>query len=234
MHKVRPLYVDTYYVYAFFKPNGDPFYIGKGINERINRHFDPSRIKKNSLKNSILKKYGISIRAEIIAYFDKEDDALSLEEYLISHYGLRSEGGLLANQLKKRASYVSKSSLKTLTKEKLIKYRVSDESLKTAYDKALKGTCLDFLSKSLGVSSNWLRLCFSGVKRPYLGFNISNDRDFSKPQKEVLESQAEIKRLLSLGFKPKEIMLILKLPKTTYRRRLNYQLPSSENNKIVS
>lgn len=38
---------NKFYVYALFKPSEDnPFYVGKGIGERVNDHFKPSNLKK--------------------------------------------------------------------------------------------------------------------------------------------------------------------------------------------
>lgn len=107
--KVKPLYKKPY-VYILFKPNGLPFYVGKGNGSRINDHFKPSNLKVNSPKTGIIKKYKDVIRREIVAYFDTDESALDFEEYLISYYGLLSEGGLLTNYAKNRFEYSEKFS----------------------------------------------------------------------------------------------------------------------------
>ena len=49
---------NKFYVYALFKPSEDnPFYVGKGIGERVNDHFKPSNLKKNTPKTGIIKKH---------------------------------------------------------------------------------------------------------------------------------------------------------------------------------
>lgn len=98
-----PYLRDKYYVYALFKPSDiNPFYIGKGINNRVNHHFAEWSLSDNNRKNKTIKKYGNSIRREILCYFDSEDSAYSFEEYLISLYKLANEGGCLYNVAKSR------------------------------------------------------------------------------------------------------------------------------------
>ena len=102
---VYPLHKNKYYVYTLCRPNGIPFYIGKGINGRINNHFKPSELKTNTPKNATIKKYRDKIKREIIAYFDSEESAYEYEEWLISQYKLSSEGGVLKNYAKTRFQY---------------------------------------------------------------------------------------------------------------------------------
>lgn len=103
---VKPLFKDKYYVYALCKPNGDVFYIGKGKGKRINHHFNDWHLNKsNSKKNQTIRKYGNSIKREILCYFDSEETAYDYEEWLISFYGLESEGGCLRQYAKTRDQY---------------------------------------------------------------------------------------------------------------------------------
>lgn len=87
-------------MYGLFKPSGIPFYIGKGKGNRINNHFSPSQLKKNTRKSNFIKKYPDQISRQILSYFDKEEDAYLFENWLINQYGLIDEGGVLYNYSK--------------------------------------------------------------------------------------------------------------------------------------
>lgn len=105
-YNIKPLYKDKYYVYALCRPCGEVFYVGKGKGKRINHHFQDYHLKKsNSSKNHIIRKYGNSIKREILCYFDNEGSAYDYEEWLISYYGLVSEGGQLHQYAKTRNEY---------------------------------------------------------------------------------------------------------------------------------
>lgn len=102
-NNVNPLYPDKYYVYALCKPNGDVFYIGKGKGRRINHHFANWHLSQsNNKKNQTIRKYGNTVKREILCYFDCEDAAYDYEEWLISCYGIECEGGCLRQYAKTR------------------------------------------------------------------------------------------------------------------------------------
>lgn len=96
-----------YYVYALFKRGEvNPFYVGKGINNRINQHFMESSLKReNNRKSNTIRKHYDTIRREILCYFDTEEAAFDFEEYLINYYKLVEDGGCLFNIAKSRHEF---------------------------------------------------------------------------------------------------------------------------------
>ena len=105
-NNVKPLYKDKYYVYCLCKPDGTVFYVGKGKNNRINQHFQKWHLEKSyNKKNMTIRKYGNSVKREILCYFENEDDAYDFEEWLISIYKIDSEGGSLRQYAKTRNQF---------------------------------------------------------------------------------------------------------------------------------
>lgn len=96
-----------YYVYLLCRPDGRPFYVGKGINRRVLEHEAEARRahpigETNPFKCNVIRKIireGGDIRYQIVALFDsdREQDCLLKEASLIQRYGRLHEGGPLTN-----------------------------------------------------------------------------------------------------------------------------------------
>lgn len=132
--EATPYKRDTYYVYALFKRGeANPFYVGKGLNNRVNQHFANWSLKDNNRKNKVIRKYFHTIKREILCYFDSESSAYGFEEYLISLYGLASEGGCLFN-VAKSVNDIPEVRKKASTHAALNRHRVySEEEVLTIY-----------------------------------------------------------------------------------------------------
>lgn len=97
----------NYYVYELCRPNGDVFYVGKGLNRRVVEHeLEAARHhsvgESNPFKCNVIRqilKENAQITYRIIQMFDAsmESECLKLEARLIEKYGRRHEGGTLTN-----------------------------------------------------------------------------------------------------------------------------------------
>lgn len=99
--------IGMFYVYALKRPNGQPFYIGKGsCRDRFQRHETHVREakaqkSKNNHKINIIRKIwreGENVKYEIMGLFDDEISAFNEEERLIKFYGrIDKKTGILCN-----------------------------------------------------------------------------------------------------------------------------------------
>lgn len=182
---VKPLYKDKYYVYCLCKPDGTVFYVGKGKGSRINDHFKPSSLKLNTPKTGKIKKYGKDVKREILCYFDEEYSAYSFEEWLISFYGLESEGGVLTNYAKNRFEYSERFITNVSSKGHLHrKKKYSDEQVISAL-KMYFEDCqnIQYTSEQTGIPRTYLTYCLRGKKNKVLynnhvGKTIKKNREY--------------------------------------------------------
>jgi len=79
-----------YYVYVDVKPDGTPFYVGKGASKRV------SKTKRNLAHSNIRAKYPDWDRVVIFSSND-EDAAFNIERKAIAYFGRKQFGGLLVN-----------------------------------------------------------------------------------------------------------------------------------------
>lgn len=94
-----------HYVYVLRRPDGRPFYVGKGFRERVFHHENEARHPNNRLSNAhklnvirSIWRGGGTITYEIDMLAEDADAVLRREMELISHYKRLHEGGPLTNR----------------------------------------------------------------------------------------------------------------------------------------
>lgn len=109
-------YMKQFYVYLHLKPNGDPFYVGKGSGSRCFEFY-----KRGKHHKSIVAKYG-KRNIEVLTFMrDTEDAAFASEVcwikalqcagYLLANKTLGGEGGcglVWSDEMRQRASVAAK------------------------------------------------------------------------------------------------------------------------------
>lgn len=93
---------NVYYAYQLRRSDSvEPFYIGKGKNQRYRKHLIPSSLKANNFKNNVIRKAqteGVEIISEILSSNLSESQAFAIEAYFIKAFGRRDiETGILTN-----------------------------------------------------------------------------------------------------------------------------------------
>lgn len=76
-----------YYVYLYLREDRTPYYVGKGIGRRCYKKHIRGGGNFTPPKDRIV----------IVKYFDNEEESYLFEEWLISVYKRKSEGGILIN-----------------------------------------------------------------------------------------------------------------------------------------
>src|SRR5690349_16029648 len=95
---VTPSSDRPYYVYLLLRPDGRPFYVGKGCGERIRNHEQDAKRGHQCHKCNVIRKIwrnGGKIRPVIIFATANEQEAFDYEARLIENIGL----GNLTNRL---------------------------------------------------------------------------------------------------------------------------------------
>lgn len=94
-----------YYTYILLRPDGRPFYVGKGTGLRVLQHENearhPNDRRSNAHKLNVIRAIGRSrenLVYEIDAFFEDELSAYGREEALIAKHKRLHEGGILTNR----------------------------------------------------------------------------------------------------------------------------------------
>ncbi|MHC2253174.1 hypothetical protein ACVILK_002866 [Bradyrhizobium embrapense] len=101
------VHAGKFYVYVLSRPDGRPFYVGKGMNGRAFEHEAEARRnhpvgESNPFKCNVIRKIirdGAAVLYEIDSVYEQDQQALCLEReaVLISKYKRLHEGGVLTN-----------------------------------------------------------------------------------------------------------------------------------------
>jgi hypothetical protein len=95
--------LSSFYVYTLRRPNGEPFYVGKGQRDRVFSHErEAVNTTTKTYKLNIIRalyRAGLDVHYQIDGVFAEEGAALSRERELIRNFGRHNLGtGPLANQ----------------------------------------------------------------------------------------------------------------------------------------
>lgn len=152
-----------FYTYLHCKPNGDPFYVGKGSGKRASNFY-----KRNAHHKAIVAKYGKSNIGVYVFCCDSEQEAFADEIHQIAQ--LRSEGLILANVtnggdgvsgLSKPVSEPQKEKLRitSLGNKNALGWRHTPESLKKMKESKKRSLYFNEMMEKLRLSNQKPVVC---------------------------------------------------------------------------
>ncbi len=170
----------------------EPFYVGKGTGNRINRHTHKDSILKetNKLKrNKILKILKSNNKVFKVKLFENitEEESLRIEEKLISEIGRRDlKKGILSNM--SNGGEKGNAQNQNKRKKKIIKYDLEGNFLKK-YNSIIEA------ANELNISKGNISLCCNKKILTYKGYiwrfekdnNIKYDKGLSKNFKKIFQ-----------------------------------------------
>lgn len=136
---------DAYYVYVLRRPDGTPFYVGKGRYNRIARHeYDALKTRKKSYRLNVIRQVvaqGGRIGYEITCFYAEPSDALAAEIDLIQKIGRRDLGtGPLTNKTDGGDGWLNPSPEQRAFVSAVMKKRMREGPLRDAAMDALESS----------------------------------------------------------------------------------------------
>jgi len=153
--------MSSYYVYHLIDPrNSLPFYVGKGIGNRMYSHVEfvkNNKIPHNNilLFNKIKKVLngGLNVIYDKVVEGISEESALKLEMSEISKYGRKMDGGILCN-LTLGGEGISGYKHTDLSKTKMSQSSLESDRLKTSIENLQRATMLNTGKRKLKPQSD--------------------------------------------------------------------------------
>jgi hypothetical protein len=166
--------INPFYIYALKDPTtkpAKPFYIGKGTGNRAwEHHVNTDDSAKSKVIESI-HTAGQEVIHTIMADDLTEEQALKLEAELISAFGIRSQGGLLTNQVRPNPNKISKRSKINIPSGCYEKAQMGLDLLKGAVIELAKANSTGIrnsdAAKYLGLQSD-----YGGGAKDYLSYSL--------------------------------------------------------------
>lgn len=134
----------TYYVYILSRPNGKPFYVGKGKGRRISHHEKEARTDCDCRKCRVIRKIwrnGGEVMRHIVFNTELEEEAFAYEAEMIALFGRKSLTNLTDGGDGVRGYAYSKEYCEA--RRELAKAQMSDPSARNRISNAVRSLWAD-------------------------------------------------------------------------------------------
>ncbi len=184
---------DDFYVYMYCKPDGTPFYIGKGKEDRWEHHIKQAKKQRttdsNKLKINTIRKILKQGQEPLIKFIDtdlSEDQAFELEQFMIGWIGRFDLGtGTLTNMTNGGEGSVGRIVTEKERKERSIR---SSGKNNPNYGKKDSPEMIELkrkrmLGRVMGACTDEHR---ENIKKATTGVKKSNTENMKKPRRKVI------------------------------------------------